>query len=83
MSRSIGIKKSILNKERGPLECKKCTLDILCDLVAGRDAYKKTKMAFLASRDEWNQNRSFVMELAIFGHVKFPKTHNSIDLELL
>lgn len=35
------------------------------------------------SWDQWNQNHTLAVELAILDHVMFPKTHEIIDLSLL
>lgn len=61
-SKVLGIKKRIPGKDNGPDECIRCTLSLLCDLLAGCDVYEKNRMTILISQDEWKYNHSLATD---------------------
>lgn len=76
MSKFIGI------KSQG-VETNKCTLDFLCNLFLGRDAYNRIQPIFKSSHEKWNLTQVLALEFAILGHVIFPRNLEGFDIGLL
>lgn len=80
MSKTLGVKRSIIEQKGNANEC---TMKFLCDLFAGQDAYEKNSSAFWVTHEDWKRNRVLAIELAILGHILFPKNLTGVDVRLL